>query len=101
MFGSRASAVGGSNDGGSDEDPLLEPVTAAAVITHCCVSDMMSAPRMMVRKSLFLSTVMASKDIRQFRAICVLKELYTTAEAEAVRDKKVLFEKLIETCPFL
>ena len=53
-----------------------------------------------MRKVLFFSTVMAAKDVRQFRAICVRTELLTSAEAEAVRDKAVLFEKLVQSCWF-
>ena len=101
LFGQRSGAIGGNADGGSDEDPLLEPITTAAMIAHAGISDVMNPPTMMVRKSMFLSTMMAAKDIRQYRQIVIRKGIMTESEAEAARDKKTIFDKLMENCPFI
>ena len=91
-------AANGGND--EDEDPLLEPVTSAAIISHCAASDVMSNPRNMIKKSLLLSTIMAAKDIRQWRAIVVRKNVMDDATAQGTRTKQELFDALMRECPF-
>ena len=60
-------------------------ITSAAIISHCAASDAMSNPRNMIKKSLLLSTIMAAKDIRQWRTIVVRKNAMDDAAAQATR----------------
>ena len=83
-----------------EDDPLLEPLTSAAIISHCAASDVMSNPRNMIKKSLLLSTIMAAKDIRQWRAIVVRKNIMEDSAAQATRTKQELFDALMRDCPF-
>ena len=96
----RAGAAPRGNADEEDNDPLLEPVTAAAVIAHCAASDTMTNPRQMVKKSLLLGTIMASKDIRPWRAILTRKNIMDDATAQATRTKQELFDALTRECPF-
>ena len=78
----------------------LEPVTAAAVISHCAVSDVMANPRQLVKKSMLLGTILASKDIRQWRQILVRKNIMNQETADGTRTKQELFDALMRECPF-
>ena len=60
----------------------------------------MSNPRNMIKKSLLLSTIMAAKDIRQWRAIVVRKNVMDDATAQGTRTKQELFDALMRECPF-
>ena len=60
----------------------------------------MSNPRNMTKKSLLLSTIMAAKDIRQWRAIVVRKNIMDDSAAQATRTKQELFDALMRDCPF-
>ena len=54
----------------------------------------------MIKKSLLLSTIMAAKDIRQWRAIVVRKNVMDDATAQGTRTKQELFDALMRECPF-
>ena len=60
----------------------------------------MSNPRNMIKKSLLLSTIMAAKDIRQWRAIVVRKNVMDDATAQGTRTKQELFDALMREYPF-
>ena len=60
----------------------------------------MSNPRNMIKKSLLLSTIMAAKDIRQWRAFVVRKNIMDDQAAQALRTKQELFDALMRDCPF-
>ena len=98
MFGRPAASS--PQDTADQDDPLLEPATCAAVISHCKCCGVMSNPRNMIKKSLLLSTIMAAKDIRQWRAIVVRKNIMDDATAQATRTKQELFDALMRDCPF-
>ena len=79
---------------------MLDPQTSAAVISHYKVSEHMNNPRNIVRKSMLLGTIGALGDVRfwrpKMRAICGMTE----AEAEAIREKAVMLQRIETACPF-
>ena len=90
--------AGGPADQADEADPLWEPVTAAAVMAHRRV-DSMNPPRVMIKRSMLLMTMCASRDIRGWRATAV--RMGKTQEwAESFVDKQLLFDALLAECPF-
>ena len=104
--GSSGGVLGGGLFGGSrpidqenEQDPLLEPVTAAAIMMHMRVTEM-TAPTMLIKKSLLLMTMCASKDIRAWRSTAVRMGKYTQQQADAIDNKQEIFDALMADCPF-
>lgn len=93
LFGNRA--------GGDDSDPMLDPVTSAAVIAHCGISEHMSCPRNMVKKSMLVMTLQATRDIRWWKSRAVPMGVFTQDEVDGIHSKDIIVDKVMQSCPFV
>ena len=97
-LGGGSFGAGGPADQADVADPLWEPVRAAAVMAHMRI-DSMNPPRMMIKRSMLMMTMRASRDIRALRSTAV--RIGKTQEwADSFADKQVLFDALLAGCPF-